>query len=277
MVCGVCRLCRQEKELVSSHWIAAAILKTLRAEDLKNPNPVVADFVVSEQTSRQMQETLLCRQCDNMFGEKGENWVTAHMYTLDSFRLKEILHALTPTATTSESVTYAVGNVLAVDIEKLAYFALSVVWRAAVQRWRTKGGLSTLLELGPYEEEIRAYLLGNKPFPENITLFVGVWYGEKPRHCVITPHGDREETFMDYYLYVPGITFYLLVGKRVPEDMQAQCSYRNKLIHSALPSDENCENLLRDAHQKSRPAMKLAKFLASLKQSGKTVAGKPRF
>jgi hypothetical protein len=58
MPLGVCKLCREEKELINSHWIAASILKALRAEDLKNPNPVTMGFVITEQTSKQMQEIL---------------------------------------------------------------------------------------------------------------------------------------------------------------------------------------------------------------------------
>jgi hypothetical protein len=266
MPTGSCKLCKQLKPLIKSHWISAAIWKTLRAPNLANPNPVVANFEISEQTSRQMQDYLLCQQCDAMLGAKGEEWVARNMYTVAGFPLKERLQSLTPVTSADKGLAYDVTYVPEISVDALAYFALSVFWRGAVHRWRTKGRLSSRLELGPYEEKVRRFLLDAAGFPTHMLLFIGVWYGQQPRHCIITPQVERQDTFVNYYLYVPGITFYLLVGKRTPEDYLAHCSYRNKLIHCAEASDRNCELLLREAHGHSRQSASLCQFVSTLKK-----------
>ena len=64
------------------------------------------------------------------------------------------------------------GTALGIDTEWLAYFALSLVWRAAVHDWAfPDGSKSTRLVLGSYEEQIRGYLLGDSPFPAHALLF----------------------------------------------------------------------------------------------------------
>jgi hypothetical protein len=42
----------------------------------------------------------------------------------------------------------------------LCYFALSVIWRAAVWTWRLERATAEALCLGPYRDQLRRFLLG---------------------------------------------------------------------------------------------------------------------
>jgi len=268
---GICSLCLQSKDLVESHFVARSILKTLREESGGNPNPVVTDAKIALQTSRQMKDELLCQECDNRFGQNGEEWVQANMYTTAGFQIREALGRIAPVSQNPEHATYSVASVPAIDMERIGYFALSLFWRAAVHSWRTAGSVSDPLEFGPYEEAMRRYLLGDDSFPQDIVLFVVVWHGDTPPRFVITPSeqgyapGEKRD-FRAYVAYVPGIAFDLLIGKRIPEGLRQDCSYRNRLIHMNVHTDKGVINLVRLMNQMSRPSEKLKQFLQELRQ-----------
>ena len=64
------------------------------------------------------------------------------------------------------------GERIGIDADKVAYYALSVVWRAAVHRWKTIGQQTTSVVLGSEEENIRKYLIGGgPPFLTNLALW----------------------------------------------------------------------------------------------------------
>jgi hypothetical protein len=67
------------------------------------------------------------------------------------------------------------GAATGIETEKLGYFALSVIWRAAVHQWATPfGGKTTVLNLGAAEESIRKFLLGEAQFPTNVAILATV-------------------------------------------------------------------------------------------------------
>jgi hypothetical protein len=67
------------------------------------------------------------------------------------------------------------GSAVGVDTHQLAYFGLSVIWRAAVHTWRTPfGEQSQKIDLAPAEEPIRKFLHQEAPSLANITLMATV-------------------------------------------------------------------------------------------------------
>jgi hypothetical protein len=112
---------------------------------------------------------------------------------------------------------YESCGVQGIETEQIAYFAASVIWRAAATGWRNKYGPE--LELGPYREELRLYLLGNAEFPENAALRVIL--GIAPRKEVLVAslpvperwHGVRSFTFV-----IPGVIFTMMLGRHIPPD-----------------------------------------------------------
>ncbi len=263
---GVCKLCLEEKDLIESHFVAKSIIRALREESEGNPDPVVTDRNIALQTSRQMKDELLCHECDNRFGQKGENWVQANMYTTEGFPIRDALGGAPPAYEIPEHAIYSVSDIPAIDMEQVGYFALSFFWRAAVHSWTTTGSASQLLELGPYEEDMRRYLLAEAAFPKDMVLLVAVWFRNTPPRFVITPveyrnaPGEKRD-FRKYTAYVPGISLDLLVGKRIPRSLRERCSYESRLIHMNIDTDESVIGAVRTMNQMSRPSEKLKRFL----------------
>ncbi len=259
---GICRLCKEHKELVRSHFLAAAMLKTLRDPTLENPNPVAMDMTVGVQTSRQMQEHLLCAECDNRFGEQGEKWVTRNMLTPQGFPLGDAVAAGQPIVADEDGAIYPADRLTGVNIEHLVYFGLSVFWRSAVHPWRTVGNNLEPMELGPYEEPIRRFLLGTSEFPEHAVLWVVLWHGRQPIPSLLTPMQGQPCEFRSYLFYVPGIDFVLLLGQRIPDDLRACCSHRHRLIQTSTAIAKNTTDAIAFLTRVSRPSVKLLRQLA---------------
>src|ERR1700730_12243138 len=79
MPIDVCKLCWQTKELQDSHYLPKGAYKVNRAPALRNPSPVVLSNDEVLQSSAQLSDYLLCRDCEQRFNENGENWVLGNI------------------------------------------------------------------------------------------------------------------------------------------------------------------------------------------------------
>ena len=68
----ICKLCQKEKDLFKSHLMPAALYALCDAPDSR-PVRVAADVVM--QTSRQVQDYLLCAACEDALNKGGESWL----------------------------------------------------------------------------------------------------------------------------------------------------------------------------------------------------------
>jgi hypothetical protein len=90
------------------------------------------------------------------------------------FPLGDRLKLAVPEKTTSEVVWFS-GTAVGIDTAKLAYFGLSVLWRAAVHVWPAAPGEETgLLDLGNMQEPLRKYLHEESAFPAKAAVIVHV-------------------------------------------------------------------------------------------------------
>src|SRR5258708_1409466 len=65
------------------------------------------------------------------------------------------------------------GPDFGLDMDKFAYFAVSVVWRIAACRWQMPDGDLTMeVQLGDFQENMRKYLLGEIPLPSDMAVIV---------------------------------------------------------------------------------------------------------
>ena len=71
-----------------------------------------------------------------------------------------------------DGTTYYSGSACGIDTDKLAYFALSVLRRASVHKWKINGE-DYQLSLGTYQEPIRQFLLGQM-FPADVSVMLTV-------------------------------------------------------------------------------------------------------
>jgi hypothetical protein len=91
------------------------------------------------------------------------------------------------------------------------------------------------IELGPFEEAIRRFLLGDK-FPADTVILVSVWPTRDVLPAAYTPRRGRAPGCHAFNFLIPGLEFRLLTGKGIPDDLRAICSYASpgKLIFSAM-------------------------------------------
>ena len=161
---AACKLCRQEHQLVESHFLPAAVYAQFRNE--AEPNPVVITKQVSQATSRQIKDFLLCAECEGRFSKFGETWVLGNMARAEGFKLQHALLDVQPIAASETFACYSTVGVQGIDMDALVYFGMSIFWRASTHRWKNASGPMEGIDLGPFEESLRQFLLGG-PFPEN--------------------------------------------------------------------------------------------------------------
>lgn len=126
----------------------------------------------------------------------------------------------------SPPFVYDVSAITEIEVEKLAYFAASILWRGSAHQWRFGKQLLTRISLGPYEEELRQYLLGQAQFPRNAVLAVDVIADAILRRGVIPPFGGkREGGIWSYALPFFGIVLTMVIGNTMSKSLRKHCTY----------------------------------------------------
>ncbi len=207
---GICKLCLLEKDLQDSHLIGRAIYRLIREE--AGEDPIVMTPQVVLQTSLQVSEYVFCKECEERFSKGGERYVTGLVYRKHKFPLLDkIKLALYKVEKTHVEVS---AEKIGIDTDKLAYYAVSVVWRAGVHIWKTIGQQTTSVVLSPENlESMRKYLLGEAPLPDNVGVVVSVCTDRLSQLQVLFPTMLVAPTnYQDYWFLVRGIRFNVMVG-----------------------------------------------------------------
>jgi hypothetical protein len=232
-----CGLCLESKPLVSSHLIPAAYYRQLRVSERQNPNPVLVGDSSSTITSGQVKETLLCSACEQLFNTRGERWVIQNGFRGENeFRAQKLLRKSEPLHTLREVTIYPGRRIQGFDLDALIYFATSVYWRAGARRWWLHDHHGQL-DLGPYQEWLRLFLLGDGEFPNDAVAWVSVAASVKPENVVVFPYGGSRDGFHLYEFSVPGLAFHLFLGKRIPDEIRSLCAVRSAEGYTCLSSN----------------------------------------
>ncbi|HLJ89851.1 MAG TPA: hypothetical protein VKZ53_23790 [Candidatus Angelobacter sp.] len=110
------------------------------------------------------------------------------------------------------------GQRLGIDTDKLAYYAVSLVWRAAVYKWRTLEGQTTTVELDDKrQEELRHYLLGHTGLPSDVGVVVTVCTDRESQGWIFLPTKAVGRDYSTsgvtmYGVLVRGILFHVIVN-----------------------------------------------------------------
>jgi hypothetical protein len=221
-----CRLCSRTKELQQSHLIPRGVYKTLRASNDRNPNPLVVTDEASHSTSQQVQDYLLCGDCEQLFNKRGENWMLANCYRQNgAFELREKLLQATPEHATEDLRVYAAANIPGICRDNLVYFAASVFWRAAVHEWSVPGTANkTRISLGRYEDQLGKFLRDEAPFPDDMVLTVRVSSMSSLLEVATLPQSRTDDGYHVHDFTIPGVAFALLVGARIPKEYRRFCT-----------------------------------------------------
>jgi len=236
-----CKLCLGYFDsLEDSHFLPAGIYRRLQASGLSNPNPWEISANGRVQTSRQITAHILCANCEQLFSRNGENWVLRNCIQKNrTFPLKKTLDKEIPEITEKESKLYRVAQISSIDVSSLAYFGMSIFWRAGVHNWFNDW--SPPISLGPYEEGIRQYLVGIASFPKDCSLIVVVRESGAINSATFPPSGGNVRTHHLYKFPMPGLAFLLGVGKKLPETSRKYClihgSQNPIIVTSAIEGD----------------------------------------
>jgi hypothetical protein len=248
---GKCKLCLQHKRLAQSHLMPRALYDMC---SLPGIDPILITSEVVMPVSRHTKDYVLCFDCEQLLNRNGENWMIPRLLTIQkSFPFYDALSNRTPDIYDPEMAVYATAYIPQIDVNCVLHFGMGLFWKASVHSW--KGGeRDPSINLGPYSEKVRTFLLGDTTFPTNIKLFVTV---SRPADAVMgfTPpyEGTRESTWRNFLCYVPGIEFGIAVGKLIPRALTifsfSENSSRPLFIWDKMP--RNLRNLNKSIYLKA--------------------------
>ena len=247
MPIGNCKMCLHDKPLVQSHLMARGLYDYCRTADSE---PIKMGAGIIMQTSRQTKDYLLCGQCEDVLNKGGENWILPKLATIEkSFPLYEMLSRVTPVFDEGDLRVYNTALIPEVAADKIAHFAVGMFWKASVHSW-LGGETDPRIELGPYSEALRRFLLGHTTFPENVALLVEIVPPSAASIGILDPCERVCDQWHTFFCYVPGILFALSVGKQLSEEIRTGCFVGNS-NHPLLVSNnihEKLEGLLKEKY-----------------------------
>jgi len=212
-----CYLCKTIAPLCDSHLVPKAMYRLCMAKGEKNPNPFIVTPEIHVQKSVQWRDYLLCEPCENRFRVGGEDWILNHCCrstTGKRFLLRDKIKAGTPYLSTSEGSIYSCKALGGIDVDKLLYFGASIFWRAAQKPWHVIRMTMQPLELGPFDERLRLFLLGKEDFPQKTAL--NVWVSDLPEPWLSFSFPVSVERNQHWW-YAHGIGFVLSLGSDIQE------------------------------------------------------------
>lgn len=228
-------MCLETKNVVSSHLYPAALYAYCRSADDESPMRVANDAVML--TDHQIQDYLLCLDCEDILNKGGETWVNPKLATIKaSFPLYDLLMKVAPAFQDEKGGVYWAAQNPDIDVEKLTHFAIGIFWKAAVHTWKI-GRETVRIQLGPYADPIRLWLRGECSFPMNVNLTVAVARSENVLLVLTGPTKQSPKRWHSFSLQVPGLLFTLHVGKLMDLEIK-DCCFHQGLDHPMFVSDD---------------------------------------
>lgn len=264
---GICRLCGLEGDLIDSHYMPAAIYKSIRrSSSVENmPSLIVADSSVgSAFTDKQVVQKLLCSVCEQRFSREGERYVSGVWSTKDDFALRSKVRGSKPYISGGGESIYRVSDVLDVNHDAIFYFVLSVIWRGSFSGWKNHN--HPALRVGRYREEISRFLQGNKGGLKFSGVFAIIDESDRTRGLATFPVTSKNELGYAHIFRIPGVIFYVFLGEaatrfQVGFDLQG-CSL--PMVYLISPDFESIEldSLSGVIKKRAKPRGRLATFFS---------------
>jgi hypothetical protein len=253
-------MCLETKNVVSSHLYPAALYPYFRNANGESPIRV-ADGVVML-TDSQVQDYLLCLECEDILNKGGETWVNSKLATIQKFfPLYDLLMKVPAAFQDEKGGTYWAAQNSNIDVEKLTHFAMGMFWKAAVHTWKI--GRETIgIELGPYADPMRLWLRGECPFPKNVNLAVAVARPENLLVVLTGPTKQSTKRWNSFSLQVPGLLFTLHLGRLIDVEMKDCCFHENPM-HPMFIADDVMEALWNKLGKHYRESRKTKSYLAA--------------
>jgi len=217
---GTCRLCLAgDLPLQDSHFMPAGLYRIV--SESRTAHPVLIQSGAAVLTASQARAHMLCSACERRFDKGGEEWVIENCWRdATTFPMRATLLASEPFQQETGFSAFNAKRSLGTDFEKLVYFAGSVFWRGCLTGWRFGQGTTERLVLGPYEEQLRRFLLGATPFPANILLIISASLNQDDRYNrqITLPHPAGRAAGGHRFMFVlPGLTVLAIIGGRLSD------------------------------------------------------------
>jgi hypothetical protein len=225
---GICKLCLQFKGLRDSHMMPSAIWRLLNEPGHRLHHPILMTEKLALTSARQIHDYVLCGDCEQRLNKNGEDYAVSQMRGKRGFPLLERLQVAMPMAS-AETVRSYDGAAIGVNTEKLAYFALSVVWRAGAYKWRNlySDQRTYSIDLGAFLEPMRQYLLGTAPFPSSITVNVQVASDTRSQCSAYSPSWAAGTRYPVIGFLACGIHFAVAMGNPLPPEYLQTCCHNS--------------------------------------------------
>ncbi len=213
---GICKLCLKTKKLTKSHFMPAALYS-------KKASSAYATRTNIGPSNREIKAWLLCCDCEQLFNENGESEVLRYTNPKGPrFPLHEMLKVGLPREYHPDLSRFS-GADFGVDMDKFAYFAISVAWRGAVHDWiMPDGTVDDRYELGEFVEPMRVYLLGKAP-SAGYCRDVVVSTDDEARRVWITPATHVEMNCLNVRFLTFGVFFRVMMGYGMPQFFRNHC------------------------------------------------------
>ncbi len=218
-LCPLCQLPKDASEFRKSHFVPAALYHS-GTKSLQYATRVRTGTLVNH-----IKDLLLCNACELLLDQNGESEVLLHIAAKvqDEFPLHEKLRVALPRESHPSLDRFA-GDDLGIDMDKFAYFALSMVWRAAVHDWRMPdGAVRPRMAIGDFEPPIRKYLLGTGKFPPDTVVIVIVCSDDEARKVWTTPSVNVEANCLNFWFLARGVFFRVMMGYQMPAEFRDIC------------------------------------------------------
>lgn len=218
MPMGICKLCLLYKELRDSHLMPRSLYKRARGSGKKgNQDPYLMKKEGGRQSSYQITDYVFCADCEDRFNKNGEAYALRFVTKQNGeFPLLDMLGSVSPTMSGPDWKGWSIADTSDIDREKIAYFAISVFWRASIHTWKQKDNEAVKIELGTkYNEEIRRYLLGETCVPPNSSLIVTVCSDTLNKISFFTPQENQKVKDRSFVFIARGLMFRLRVSNQL--------------------------------------------------------------
>ena len=222
---------------------------------------VVSPEIIIE-SDRMLHDHVFCQDCEDIFNKGGETWILPLLARLNTgFPLYDILVKQPPSQVFGETKVYLAAKNPEIQADKLIHFAMGIFFKGTVHSW---SGNSTELwiDLGPYIEPLRTFLLGETFFPERMFLTAGVlpWPHRAIEFCY--PYPDPTGKKFNYRFHACGVQFVLEVGKTVTAESRTGCFASNP-FHPVLLTDftKSVQLPFREAIKTTRIAKNVEKWM----------------
>jgi hypothetical protein len=219
-----CPLCLKHKQIVPSHLMPAAMYRYCAPPDR---HPISSSSKFAIEPDRQLEDYLLCEDCENDLNQSGESWLVPLLPPdKRSFPFYDLLTKFPPEAINEDAVVYAAATNPELRSEELIHFAMGVFWKAAVHSW-SPSRAEPLINLGSYADRIRKFLRYEAGFSEHLALMVGVLPTPAQLISFYNPYQGSKKEWHNFLFYVSGIEFCLAVGKTVHANARKMCFSHN--------------------------------------------------